>query len=438
MTIPLLNGVPPWLLIVSGTALGWVRNFWNRIYNATLGQVVRRISVSLTVEEDDFPEAYMWLAAWAEERLRRRSLSALRLQRAIMAGGSQGESPEKLGETRPRSIPDWELLPANGTYPMRWRGCLLIFHNGSDEQAAPAANPGAGFFRPRRKISMAIWGTRQRQLLLDLLAEAREEWERRHPAALSYYYHRYSWWRSRPLPTRRRETVYFREGLIEDVFADARKFLQSRDLCERLGIPWRRGYLFYGPPGTGKTTLVQALATELGMSLYYLSLAAVGSRNELAELLDTVEAGSILLIEDIDCIAAAADRMNASPDGDKSAAVGSQPQRTEKITASDLLNFIDGIIASQGRLLVMTTNYPEKLDAALVRAGRIDRRWHIDYAEKPELLRFWNVAYAAGLTVPSHDVYLHSLPRKATIADAQALLLGPSTLEEFAGILAAD
>ena len=46
-----------------------------------------------------------------------------------------------------------------------------------------------------------------------------------------------------------------------------------------------------------------------------------------------------------------------------------------KITTSDLLNYIDGIIASQGRILVMTTNYPEKLDRALVRAGRVDRRW---------------------------------------------------------------
>ena len=95
-----------------------------------------------------------------------------------------------------------------------------------------------------------------------------------------------------------------------------------------------------------------------------------------------------------------------------------------KITASDLLNFIDGIIASQGRLLVMTTNHPRRLDPALVRAGRVDKRWAFDYAQRPELEAFYNAAQAQGLAcMPMEDFFL-MLPVQATIADAQALLLG--------------
>src|SRR5947207_15816245 len=39
---------------------------------------------------------------------------------------------------------------------------------------------------------------------------------------------------------------------------------------------------------------------------------------------------------------------------------------------SGLLNAIDGVASHEGRVLVMTTNHPEKLDAALIRPGRVD------------------------------------------------------------------
>jgi len=42
------------------------------------------------------------------------------------------------------------------------------------------------------------------------------------------------------------------------------------------------------------------------------------------------------------------------------------------ISLSGLLNAIDGVATHEGRILIMTTNHPEKLDAALVRTGRVD------------------------------------------------------------------
>ena len=49
----------------------------------------------------------------------------------------------------------------------------------------------------------------------------------------------------------------------------------------------------------------------------------------------------------------------------------------EGITLSDLLNVLDGTIAAQGRILILTSNTPEALDSALIRAGRIDRQVHM-------------------------------------------------------------
>jgi hypothetical protein len=42
------------------------------------------------------------------------------------------------------------------------------------------------------------------------------------------------------------------------------------------------------------------------------------------------------------------------------------------VDLSFLLNLLDGILENPGRIVIMTSNCPEKLDAALIRPGRID------------------------------------------------------------------
>jgi chaperone BCS1 len=61
----------------------------------------------------------------------------------------------------------------------------------------------------------------------------------------------------------------------------------------------------------------------------------------------------------------------------------------KKVSLSGLLSAIDGATAAEGRLLIMTTNHPENLDLALLRAGRADEHFEIGYATKiPAKLTF--------------------------------------------------
>lgn len=39
---------------------------------------------------------------------------------------------------------------------------------------------------------------------------------------------------------------------------------------------WDLGYLLYGEPGTGKSSTIHALASELGLEIYYIQLASQG------------------------------------------------------------------------------------------------------------------------------------------------------------------
>jgi hypothetical protein len=44
----------------------------------------------------------------------------------------------------------------------------------------------------------------------------------------------------------------------------------------------------------------------------------------------------------------------------------------DPITLSSLLNTLDGTLETPGRIIIMTTNYPDRIDSALIRPGRID------------------------------------------------------------------
>jgi len=50
----------------------------------------------------------------------------------------------------------------------------------------------------------------------------------------------------------------------------------------------------------------------------------------------------------------------------------SYPMDESDLTLADILEALDGAMEMRGRMMVITTNYPEKLDTALTRPGRID------------------------------------------------------------------
>lgn len=129
------------------------------------------------------------------------------------------------------------------------------------------------------------------------------------------------------------------------------------------------------------------------------------SGERLARMLACCRKPSVVVLEDVDCLKVATTRESKVEDG---------------LTMADLLNAVDGIGASEHRLLFMTANHPEALDAALTRAGRVDRKFHIDYARDEELRRFYG-RMARTHAVPSWEEFRESLPDRATIADAQAL-----------------
>jgi len=166
------------------------------------------------------------------------------------------------------------------------------------------------------------------------------------------------------------------------------EFVASEDWFVMHGIPYQLGILLYGPPGTGKTSLIKAIAAYADRPLCIARLNAMSS--SLEEMLLTSPDNSIVVIEDIDTSGSTKRRKtkkakpaNEPPDAPQSQveAIEEALQDYSSASLSDILNAIDGVVSRHGRILVMTTNYPEKIDEALLRPGRVDLKLEIGYMD---------------------------------------------------------
>ncbi|KAL5582428.1 hypothetical protein UlMin_014870 [Ulmus minor] len=186
----------------------------------------------------------------------------------------------------------------------------------------------------------------------------------------------------------------------QEIMNDLTKFKNGKAYYAKIGKAWKRGYLLYGPPGTGKSTMIAAMSNFLDYDVYDLELTAVNDNTDLRKLLISTSSKSIIVIEDIDCsLNLTAKRKVPAP-----AQRGDEEKKTSRVTLSGLLNFIDGIWSACGgeRLIVFTTNYVEKLDAALIRRGRMDKHIQLSYC----CFEAFKVLAKNYLNVESHELFL--------------------------------
>ncbi|KAI3921788.1 hypothetical protein MKX01_005477 [Papaver californicum] len=163
-------------------------------------------------------------------------------------------------------------------------------------------------------------------------------------------------------------------------------FCMGRDYYQKIGKPWKRGYLLYGPPGTGKSSMIAAMAKLLNYDIYDLELTAAKDNSELKKLLQDTSNKSITVIEDVDCSLdlTGKRKKKKKKDGKDEKKKDEEEEEEEeeeeinqdsKVTLSGLLNVIDWLWSACGkeRIVVFTTNYVEKLDPALIRRGQMDK-----------------------------------------------------------------
>ncbi|KAI0779603.1 P-loop containing nucleoside triphosphate hydrolase protein [Fomes fomentarius] len=236
---------------------------------------------------------------------------------------------------------------------------------------------------------------RNNSILKQLVLQAKKEYEAEAVHRIQIYFaDSHGCWRwtdsrhKRPM-----SSIVLNRGVKEMLLSDTKDFLKSEKWYADRGIPFRRGYLLYGVPGSGKSSLIHAIAGELMLDIYVVSLSSSWINDStLTTLMGRVPARCIVLLEDLDAAFTRSTSRdgtsNGSPEGkseDKAAeqtsSTSASARRTRKndqlsdvntLSLSGLLNALDGVAASEGRLLFATTNHLERLDPALSRPGRMD------------------------------------------------------------------
>ncbi|OCF57802.1 hypothetical protein L486_05267 [Kwoniella mangroviensis CBS 10435] len=224
-----------------------------------------------------------------------------------------------------------------------------------------------------------------------LIQTARKEYLAQLPKrAISIYSPEHgSWYKKSTRTMRPWDSIILPDGVKGWLLADATEFLAERDFYEERGVPHRRGYLLYGEPGSGKSSLISALAAQLRLDIYIVN---IGGRylddDTLSSLMQDCPSRCILLMEDIDCafkkrkLPGSKRRTTPQQDEPNPNTEGNEednddpgmfpPNSGATITLSGLLNALDGVASSEGRLLFCTTNWKDKIDPALCRPGRCD------------------------------------------------------------------
>ncbi|BAT83417.1 hypothetical protein LR48_Vigan03g028600 [Vigna angularis] len=184
------------------------------------------------------------------------------------------------------------------------------------------------------------------------------------------------------------ETLAMEKAEKEEIIDDLLTFKNGKEYYDKIGKAWKRGYLLYGPPGTGKSTMIAAMANFLYYDVYDLELTAVKDNTQLRSLLIETTSKSIIVIEDIDCSIDLTGKRVVKKEKEKSEDAKDPVNKAEeednkesKVTLSGLLNCIDGIWSGCAgeRIIIFTTNHVDKLDPALIRSGRMDKKIELSY-----------------------------------------------------------
>ncbi|WP_105438970.1 ATP-binding protein [Neorhizobium sp. T25_13] len=148
--------------------------------------------------------------------------------------------------------------------------------------------------------------------------------------------------------------------------------------------------LLYGAPGTGKTTFARALCNSLQVPLFVTSVSTWLQGGHLNDVIDKMAktfaearalAPSILFIDEIDGIGK---RQPASQEY-------ADYWNTVVNKALELLN---GVVKSDGLVIVGATNRPEQIDEAIKRSGRLETHIEIPLPDAATLAEIF--AYHLG------------------------------------------
>jgi hypothetical protein len=254
--------------------------------------------------------------------------------------------------------------------------------------------------------------------------------------------------------------VYLKQ--IDELKQRVEFFMRRRDWYDSKGIPHTLGIVMYGVPGCGKTSTIKGIANETKRHIFNISLSEIKTKESLKDLfyneqVHVLQDGKtevltiplkhrLYVIEDIDAMDSvvikrsdeqikreeekkikiqAEMEMLKQTQGEAvaRAMMNGKTDDKDKLDLATLLNVLDGVRETPGRIIVLSTNYPERLDEALLRPGRFDMMLEFEKHSCVVLQQHIEKHYDIKLTEKQlKDVMNPKLNKKWTPAEVSQIL----------------
>lgn len=161
-----------------------------------------------------------------------------------------------------------------------------------------------------------------------------------------------------------------KEQLQEEVIEP----LHHPEEYQRYGVTIPNGMLLYGPPGCGKTFFAKHFAEEVGFNFMFVTPATLKSRyvnasqENIARMFKEAEekAPTIIFIDEIN-------ELVPNREGDV--------HEMSKSAVNEMLAQMDQT-GEKGIFIIGATNYPHTIDPAILRAGRLDKKYYVGVPDK--------------------------------------------------------
>lgn len=150
--------------------------------------------------------------------------------------------------------------------------------------------------------------------------------------------------------------------------------LHNPEEYRRYGVTIPNGILLYGPPGCGKTFFAKHFAEEVGFNFLCITPATLKSRyvNATQENIDQMfkeaeeKAPTVIFIDEMNELV---------PDRQ------SDVHEMSRSAVNEMLAQMDRT-GEKGVFIIGATNYPDMIDPAILRAGRLDKKFYVGAPDK--------------------------------------------------------